>query len=426
MIKRLRLKFIATNVLLVTLVILAASSFIYVYTKNDLAEKSSAALHDIADRNYGGLEYLFESDQERQDRYPYLSTYIIEYNKARNVCYIDGFGDAANLTDEKKNYVKLLIRAVNEKSDNEGILEAYNLRYYTVDTDYGKRIVLLDRSYEDDSLARLAEIFIVVGGITLLGLTAISVFISGTAVKPVERSIDIQHKLVSDLSHELKTPITVISTNTDIVLSNPDATVTQQKKWLTYIKDETARMSELITTMLYLARSDEDENAKVETENADLSACAFEAALPFESICFENGKTYDIDIEPDIYIRCNIAMIKQLIGILLDNAVKYSSDGGRISFKVYSADERAIISVFNTGEPIPKESLPHLFERFYRVDTSRSRERGGNGLGLSIAKRIIETNEGRISVSSSEETGTVFTCSFKRLKDNKKSSKFKS
>lgn len=426
MIKRLRLKFIATNVLLVTLVILAASSFIYIYTKNDLAEKSSAALHDIADRNYGGLEYLFESDQERQDRYPYLSTYIIEYNKARNVCYIDGFGDAANLTEEKKNYVKTLIRAVDEKSENEGVLEAYNLRYYAVDTDYGKRIVLLDRSYEDDSLARLAEIFIVVGGITLLGLTAISVFISGTAVKPVEKSIDIQHKLVSDLSHELKTPITVISTNTDIVLSNPDATVAQQKKWLTYIKDETARMSELITTMLYLARSDEDENAKVETEDADLSACAYEAALPFESICFENGKNYDIDIEPDVYIRCNVAMIKQLIGILLDNAVKYSNDGGRINFKVYSADERAIVSVFNTGEPIPKESLPHLFERFYRVDTSRSRERGGNGLGLSIAKRIIETNEGRISVSSSEEAGTVFTCSFKKLKDNKKSSKFKS
>lgn len=426
MIKRLRLKFIATNVLLVTLVILAASSFIYIYTKNDLAEKSSAALHDIADRNYGGLEYLFESDQERQDRYPYLSTYIIEYNKARNVCYIDGFGDAANLTEEKKNYVKTLIRAVDEKSENEGVLEAYNLRYYSVDTDYGKRIVLLDRSYEDDSLARLAEIFIVVGGITLLGLTAISVFISGTAVKPVEKSIDIQHKLVSDLSHELKTPITVISTNTDIVLSNPDATVAQQKKWLTYIKDETARMSELITTMLYLARSDEDENAKVETEDADLSACAYEAALPFESICFENGKNYDIDIEPDVYIRCNVAMIKQLIGILLDNAVKYSNDGGRINLKVYSADERAIVSVFNTGEPIPKESLPHLFERFYRVDTSRSRERGGNGLGLSIAKRIIEINEGRISVSSSEEAGTVFTCSFKRLKDNKKSSKFKS
>lgn len=425
MIKRLRLKFIATNILLVTLVMLAAFSFIFVYTKNDLAAKSSTALHDIADRNYGGLEYLFESDKQRQERYPYLSTYVIEYNKARNVCYIDGFGDADNLTDEKKDYVKLLIRAVDEGGSNEGVLEAYNLRYYYVDTDYGRRIVLLDRSYEDDSLARLSETFFVVGGITLLGLTAISVFISGNAVKPVQRSIDIQHKLVSDISHELKTPITVISTNTDIVLSNPDSTVSQQKKWLTYIKDETARMSELITTMLYLARSDEDENAKVATEEADLSACAFEAALPFESICFENGKTYDIDIEPDVYIKCNVAMIKQLIGILLDNAVKYSNEGGRISLKVYSSDEKACISVFNTGEPVPKESLPHLFERFYRVDTSRSRERWGNGLGLSIAKRIIETNEGRISVSSGAETGTVFTCTFKKLKENKKALKFR-
>ena len=177
--------------------------------------------------------------------------------------------------------------------------------------------------------------------------------------------------------------------------------------------------------MLYLARSDEDENAKVATEEADLSACAFEAALPFESICFENGKTYDIDIEPDVYIKCNVAMIKQLIGILLDNAVKYSNEGGRISLKVYSSDEKACISVFNTGEPVPKESLPHLFERFYRVDTSRSRERWGNGLGLSIAKRIIETNEGRISVSSGAETGTVFTCTFKKLKENKKALKFR-
>jgi len=143
LIKRLRLKFIATNILLVTLVMLAAFSFIFVYTKNDLAAKSSTALHDIADRNYGGLEYLFESDKQRQERYPYLSTYVIEYNKARNVCYIDGFGDADNLTDEKKDYVKLLIRAVDEGGSNEGVLEAYNLRYYYVDTDYGGSYCLI-------------------------------------------------------------------------------------------------------------------------------------------------------------------------------------------------------------------------------------------------------------------------------------------
>ncbi|MBQ0108844.1 MAG: GHKL domain-containing protein, partial [Clostridiales bacterium] len=121
-----------------------------------------------------------------------------------------------------------------------------------------------------------------------------------------------------------------------------------------------------------------------------------------------------------IYVKCNKQSIKQLIGILLDNAIKYSNDNGKIIFSLKRDQDKAVMSVFNTGDPIPKEEIPYLFDRFYRVDESRSRDKGGNGLGLSIAKKIIENNEGSISVISNEENGTTFFCTFKLSKKSKK------
>lgn len=423
MIKKLKIKFIATNMTLITIVMVIAFTALYVNSVHQLTENSKIAMHDIANSDNGGLDYFLEPNKKEESKYGYITTYIIDLDDRTNTCYLKGFGDVDNLSKEQYDRINALISAVRSAKTNEGVLEEYNMRFYTTRGRFGFRIVLLDKRYEDDNLKRIATSFLVGGSVAFAAFLAISILVAKIAVKPVEKSIKQQQQLVADVSHELKTPITVIATNADIVLTHPESTVEEQQKWLGYIKDETERMTELISMMLYLARTDES-NDKPALSELDLSSTAYEIALLFESICFENKKRFQISIDPEIYIHGDSATIKQLIVILLDNAIKYSNENADIELCVYSQGDKALLSVYNTGEPIPKEAIPHIFERFFRVDKSRSRDskKGGSGLGLSIAKRIIENNEGNISVTSSIENGTIFSCSFKLLK-NKKSNK---
>jgi len=398
----------------ITIIMIVAFALLYLNTANNLEEKSITAMKDIAlSGNSKSPNDIFSKEEKRQSKYSYLSTYTIDYDELSNTCYVSGFGNVEELTDAQKQYINSLITAVNSQEKNFGILKEYNMRYYYTKTPSGKRIVLLDKLYEDHNLEELLISFAISGALAFTAFLILSIILAGIVVKPIEKSMKQQQQLISDVSHELKTPITVISTNTDIVLSHNDSTVDNERKWLGYIKDETKRMSDLVGMMLYLAKNDEMVEKPVLSE-FNLSNTAYEIALPFESVCFENGKTFNINIEDNINIKGNESSIKQLIVILLDNAVKYSNENGRIDLSLKVMSDKAVLSVFNTGEPIPKANIPYLFDRFYRIDQARSHDlqSGGNGLGLSIAKRIIENNEANISVTSNIERGTTFSCSF--------------
>ncbi len=398
----------------ITIIMIVAFALLYLNTANNLEEKSITAMKDIALSGNGkSPNDIFSKEEKRQSKYSYLSTYTIDYDEHSNTCYVSGFGNVEELTDAQKQYINALIVAVNSQEKNSGILKEYNMRYYYTKTPNGKRIVLLDKLYEDHNLEELLISFAISGTLAFTAFLILSIILAGFVVKPIEKSMKQQQQLISDVSHELKTPITVISTNTDIVLSHNDSTVDNERKWLGYIKDETKRMSDLVSMMLYLAKNDEMVEKPVLSE-FNLSNTAYEIALPFESVCFENGKTFNISIEDNINIKGNESSIKQLIVILLDNAVKYSNENGRIDLSLKAMSDKAVLSVFNTGEPIPKANIPYLFDRFYRIDQARSHnlQSGGNGLGLSIAKRIIENNEANISVTSDIERGTTFSCSF--------------
>ncbi len=422
MIKKLKFKFIITNMLLVTVVMFTAFGILYFNSASELYDNSMSAMRDIAERKHGRLEYLFKPDHEGDDSHAYISTYTIDINEEKQSCVINGFGSIENLTEENLKYINTLINTVLSKDTSEGVLDEYNMRFLNVKQDDGtRRIVLLDKLYEDESLKQLLVSFAISGSVAFVAILIISILIAGVAVRPVERSMMQQKQLIADISHELKTPLTVIGTNTDIILSHADSDIQSETKWLGYIKDETNRMSELLNMMIYLAKSDEELEEQV-LSDVKLSDAAFEIALPFESVCFERGKSFDFEIEPDIIVLGEESSIKQLILILLDNAVKYSNDGGSIKLIISEHGDKARISVFNTGEPINRDIIPRLFERFFRVDESRSRDKGGSGLGLSIAKRIIERNEASISVSSSIENGTMFSCDFKISKQKKKDS----
>ncbi len=211
-------------------------------------------------------------------------------------------------------------------------------------------------------------------------------------------------------SLECKNPLTVILTNTGILLAHSGDTIAQQQKWVEYIRDEAQRMRALVEDLLFLAKSDAGKETSPVTAPVDVSELTWSALLPFEPVAFEQGVEMESEIADQLTVQGNADQLRRLVAILLDNAVKYAGNGGRVKL-VLSRPERGgvCLTVHNTGPAIPPEHLPHLFERFYRADDSRARTSGGYGLGLAIAKRIVDGHGGSITVSSREDASTDFT-----------------
>lgn len=261
----------------------------------------------------------------------------------------------------------------------------------------GGRILFLDRTTELSTVNRLVFIFIIIGCVGIVVIFAISVLLANWMVKPVDKAWKQQKQFVADASHELKTPLTVISSNTDVILSNSDDTVKSQSKWLNYIKDETARMTKLVNNMLYIAKYDSNE-IKFTPAKFDISKIMSSICLQYEALFFEKGKLLETDIEENIIISGDEDKIKQLINILLDNAGKYSSENGKINAELSRVQKtgKVTLRVSNTSNYIAPDKLERIFDRFYRLDDSRNRKTGGSGLGLNIAKSITDAHGGSI------------------------------
>lgn len=212
----------------------------------------------------------------------------------------------------------------------------------------------------------------------MVGLFFVSLILSSVALRPAERAWQQQRQFVADASHELKTPLTVILANTGLVLSHPEDTVAAQSKWLEYTHDEAEQMKGLVDDLLFLAKSDAARQPAARAETA-ISEVALGCLLPFESVAFEAGVALEHRITPGLSLRGDEGQLRRLMMILLDNAVKYAGPGGTVTLTLERHQERLRLAVHNTGEPIPPEHLPHLFERF----TGRTPH--GTGAGAATA-----------------------------------------
>lgn len=331
---------------------------------------------------------------------------IVQFNNNNDIDkvfykYFDGADE-----NDIKAAAKKIINEKNEKGKiTVGSMKLRYMRSYDPGTSNGSgRIIFLDRTTELSTINRLMFIFIIIGCVGIVVIFAISVLLANWMVKPVDKAWKQQKQFVADASHELKTPLTVISSNTDVILSNSEDTVKSQSKWLNYIKDETARMTKLVNSMLYIAKYDSNE-IKFTPVKFDLSKIMSSICLQYEALFFEKGKLLETNIEENIIINADEDKIKQLINILLDNAGKYSSDGGKIMAELSRTpkNEKIALTVSNTGNYIAPEKLDRLFDRFYRLDDSRSRKTGGSGLGLNIARSITDAHGG--SIKARHENG---------------------
>lgn len=318
-------------------------------------------------------------------------------------------------TSENEEEVKKAAAQIFNDNDERGKVTIgsnkyrYMFRYDPMKKAYS--IVMLDRTLEINTINRLLFIFIIIAGAALLLIFFISVILANWTIKPVEKAWTQQKEFIANASHELKTPLTVISTNTDVVLSNPEDTVENQAKWLNYIKNETFRMSKLVNNLLCIAKYDAN---RIDTiyNKVNLSDVVSGICLQYEPLAFENKKTLITDIDDNLQVLGDEDKLKQVVNILMDNALKYSTENGTIKISLKKVKQSSVcMTVSNSSENIDKEHLDKIFDRFYRVDSSRNRKTGGSGLGLNIAKTIVENHKGTISVINKDNI-TSFIVTF--------------
>lgn len=254
-------------------------------------------------------------------------------------------------------------------------------------------------------------LWIIIGGL-IVGMVSIivaSYFLARRAMIPIQAAWEKQQQFVADASHELRSPITGIYSNAELMLRHPQLTIQEQSHRINTIMKESSRMTKLIASLLTLARSDADK-AELQVAPVDFSEMVEMVAEHFKPLEELNKVSLTVQIKPAIELMADRERLHQLVVILLDNAFKYTSEGGKILLSCDKDDKSAIVVVQDTGCGIAAEHLPHIFDRFFRGDKARSRDKGGTGLGLAIAKWIVEKHGGKIAVESSGK-GTTFQVS---------------
>jgi len=402
MIKSLRKKFIFINMLLVFAVLIIVFFAQFASTHRQLQEESYQSLQMALEKKDNQKPPKFEIGQPRSNDFTVNTLFVvsIDQNGGRELLSAENI----SISDEQ---LSLIVEKALSSESKQRILRDYNLRYMISNKGKEIKIAFIDISDDIKTLENTVVTLIFSCVAALIAFFFISLYLSKWALRPVERAWEQQRRFVADASHELKTPLTVILANTGILKSNRLSTVEQQMNWIENTGAEATRMKKLVDSLLFLAKADNTE-LSVTLSKVNLSDIAISSALAFESVAFERGVLLATsEIAADIYISGNEAQLKQLIGILLDNAVKYSEEKGVVTLSLETRQSKAALTVHNQGSYMAADDLEHVFDRFYRADKSRSAE--GYGLGLAIAKSIVDAHGGKISVRSDAVHGTTFT-----------------
>lgn len=309
------------------------------------------------------------------------------------------------LSEEKRN--ELLTLAL-QTGANKGqvILGDNEYRYLKSSMDTSETILLFQDFTKENHMLRIQLTALTVVGLICLILSLLGSFLmANRAMIPIQQTWQQQKDFLSDASHELRTPLTVIQTNLEIVVDSQNETVASQLKWLHNIQEETTAMAKLVDSLLFLARSDANQQM-LEIASFSLTQTLIETAAAFEPLAQAKELAIDVFAPAEIKFAGDRNRIKQVISILLDNAIRHTSSG-KISLQLCQTAGKICLTVSDSGEGIAPESINKIFDRFYQVDKARSK--GGAGLGLSIARSIIENHKGTIQVASSPGFGTTFT-----------------
>lgn len=331
---------------------------------------------------------------------PYTTRFfIVKLDSEENVTDVSTDFIASVTTEEAEEYA----RSVISRTGQQGYYKNY--RYRVISEENDNIVIFLNTAMELHSVRNVLLISCLVGVLCFLIVFLLVFLLSRRAMQPYIRNIERQKRFITDASHEIKTPLTSIATSVDVIAMEHG-----EDEWTQNIHRQTAKMSRMVADLVTLSRLDE-ENPFSEKVEFSLSDAAWEVAEPFASLAKAEGKSYSQRIEENLTLQGNPDSIRQLISILLDNAMKYSDEKGEIRLDVYQVHGKRKIEVFNTCILEDTRNLSRWFERFYRPDDSRSRKTGGTGIGLSIAQAVAEAHGGKIKVKSKDGRSILFQVS---------------
>ena len=333
------------------------------------------------------------SDIRRQEM-PYESRFFtVTVNESGDVLSVDTGKIAAVDMDDAVDYAQQALESGKER----GFLGDY--RWRKADTENGTLLIFLDCGR---SLDTFRSFLLTSVAVSLLGLLAVFLLIlafSGRVVRPVAESYEKQKRFITDAGHEIKTPLAIIEADADVLEMEMEG----ESEWLSDIRLQTRRLADLTNDLVYLSRM-EERRSDAQMVDFPLSDAVQETAQSFQSRAMQKRQTFTGEIAQNLTLHGDEKAIRQLVSILLDNAVKYAPEEGVIRLKLERQGKNAVLSVWNTtAGRIPRESMPKLFDRFYRTDPSRSSETGGHGIGLSIAKAVVGAHRGKITAETEDE-----------------------
>ena len=387
MLKRLRLKFVIINMAIVTAMLCVIFGLIYHSTRVDLEQENLNMMRAIA--SFPALDRPGRPDQPPEEvRLPYFTLQVGADGS------VSAFGGGYyDLSD--RAFLQDLADEAMETPGDTGVLEEYNLRFCRVPTPMGERLVFSDISSERATLDSLVRTCLLIGALSFLAFLGLSLLLARWAVRPVERAWQQQRQFVADASHELKTPLAVITTNAELLQG------TQEAGPAGHILSTARQMRRLVEDLLELARADGG-TAETPMARVDWSALVEEAVLPFEPVFFERGLTLTPRVRPGLTVWGRADQLRQAVEILLDNAQKYAVSPSAVYLHLDRVGHsRCLLMVENKADPLSPQELEDIFKRFYRTDRARSRD-GSFGLGLPIAKQIVSAHRGRIWAESRE------------------------
>lgn len=404
MLKRLRRKIILINMTLVSIVLLLAMTLVCYFEVKHARENVCRGLEHVA------RELALDDDSRRTHQKlngvslpvePHVAVLLEDHN---SWTYLGREGLAVS-----SDVLEKAIGRARAEQEQQGVLYPYRLIYYRHNAPigtilvFGSPVSIVSTFFHTFLLC----INILIGGIAVFFF--ISLWLSHIAVTPISHVWNQQKQFIADASHELKTPLTVILANVHIMASHGSETVAQQAQWLTATQEEAEQMQKLLDNMLALAKTD-NEQTIITLQPTNGSELIEETLLFLEPVAYEKNIPLQTALTKNLIWKTDPTLLRRLVSLLVDNALKYSTPGKPVTVRL-TAGKTIRFSVHNYGSPIPPEALPHLFERFFRSDKSRSTE--GHGLGLAIARATAERLRGKISVTSTEEDGTTFFVDFK-------------
>lgn len=396
MIKRLRWKFVCINMMIVTVMLLVIFGMVLHFTQESLENQSLSVMESVIELGRHQPGRPGEDTHKTQ-----LPFFVVTVDPDGEMTASSG--GYYDLSDEEA--VLNIIQDAQKTGKETGILKAYNLRFQKQSTPLGQMLVFVDISSEIATMKGLVKSSVKICIVSFFLFFGISVLLARWAIQPVETAWNQQRQFVADASHELKTPLTVIMTNAELLQSG-NYSEEERGRFTDSILTMSHQMRGLVESLLELARVD---NGAVQMTFAELefSRLVGDAMLPFEPLYFEQGLELSCDIEEGIKLKGSQSHLRQVIDILLDNAMKYSAPQGKVAVSLKKQGRNCLLSVSNPGEPISPEDLKNIFKRFYRVDKVRSMNHS-YGLGLSIAEGIVAEHHGKIWAESANGVNCFF------------------